>query len=292
VVSEPDDVKQPEHSPIPDASPQPAVSETPFANAGPASATARTSVVEPVVAPPRVARGRGEPRRPAPVPRASRSAASPPRPVAPAPLSPTPESVPSQASAVPPRRPVSPPLSEPPRPSAPPARATAPPPSRAAAAAPANGAPGRRTPPPAPPAPPAASTEPPPDDLTSERDDSGYAATSRLGGLRNLLVSLGRRSLVRDDEVPGEQDIEPRFERATVRPAYPDSPLPEAAENETSTRLTAQPEFLPPKATVEVEKDKEVVRPTPPRRDNVDPDEIQTLPSWRGQYRKKRYPPM
>ena len=97
-----------------------------------------------------------------------------------------------------------------------------------------------------------------------------------------------------DDNAAGEPDLEPRFERATMRPAYPDSPLPvaDAPDGDNPARLTAQPEFLPPRPMVEVEKEKEVVRATPPRPAKVDPDEIQTLPSWRGQYRKKRYPPM
>ena len=151
----------------------------------------------------------------------------------------------------------------------------------------------RRTPPP--PTPPARN-EQLPDDLASERDDAGYVAASRLGGLRNLLVSLGRRSLNNNGEPGGEfaSDLEPRFERATVRPAYSDTPLPAAGapDNGAPTRLTAQPEFLPPKPVAEIEKEKEAVRPTPPRRENWDSDEIQTLPSWRGQYRKKRYPPV
>ena len=127
-----------------------------------------------------------------------------------------------------------------------------------------------------------------------ERDDAGYTTASRLGGLRNLLVSLGRRNLNDQDDAGGEPDIEPRFERATIRPAYSDEPSP-AAEGRNSgapARLTAQPEFLPPKPMVEVEKEKEALRPTPSRRENPDPDEVQTLPSWRGQYRKKRYPPL
>jgi hypothetical protein len=138
------------------------------------------------------------------------------------------------------------------------------------------------------------------DDLPPEQDDR--YATSRLGGLRNLLVSLGRRSLNRDDH-PGEDshsDIEPRFDRATVRNSYPETPLPAAdgAPNRSPGQLTAQPEFLPPRPSIEAEKDgaekeREVaVRPTPPRRETPDGEEIQTLPSWRGQYRKKRYPPM
>lgn len=134
-----------------------------------------------------------------------------------------------------------------------------------------------------------------PDDLAIERDDAGYGS-SRLGSLRNLLVSLGRRSLSKDGDSALESDshLDPRFEKATMRPAYAETSLPETDVPSSSVpvRLTAQPEFLPPKPTVEVEKEKETVRPTPPRRDNPDGDEIQTLPSWRGQYRKKRYPPI
>ena len=112
----------------------------------------------------------------------------------------------------------------------------------------------------------------------------------------------GRRSLDRDGHATGESDsdIEPRFERATMRHAYPETPLPEAdgRDNAKPAALTAQPEFLRPRSAVqpdeeEAEKEKEVVlRPTPQRRDTPDGEEVQTLPSWRGQYRKKRYPPL
>jgi hypothetical protein len=89
-------------------------------------------------------------------------------------------------------------------------------------------------------------------------------------------------------------DLEPRFERATMRPACAETSVPETnvSRSGVPVHLTARPEILPPKPTVEVEKEKETVRPTPPRRDNPDGEEIQTLPSWRGQYRKKRYPPI
>ena len=89
-------------------------------------------------------------------------------------------------------------------------------------------------------------------------------------------------------------DLEPRFDRATMRPAYAETsvPDPDLPGIGAPVRLTAQPEILPPKLTGEVEKEKETVRLTPPRRDTADAEEIQTLPSWRGQYRKKRYPPV
>jgi len=120
---------------------------------------------------------------------------------------------------------------------------------------------------------------------------------SRLSGLRNLLVSLGRRSLIEDEYDADKVDTEPRFERATVRPVYHEAATAETDQAESASapvRVTAPPEFLPPRAAAEPEKEKEPVRPTPPmpRRERESPDEIQTLPSWRGQYRKKRYPPI
>jgi len=140
-----------------------------------------------------------------------------------------------------------------------------------------------------------------PHDRSSQADDE-YVVPSRLSGLRNLLVTLGRRSLDRDGQATGESDsdIEPRFERATVRHASPDTPSPEAdaPDHAKPAALKAEPEFLRPKlaaqpAEEETEKEKEVVlRPTRQRRDTPDGEEVQTLPSWRGQYRKKRYPPL
>lgn len=121
---------------------------------------------------------------------------------------------------------------------------------------------------------------------------------SRLSGLRTLLVSLGRRSLNQDMDPGAESDlgIEPPFEGAAARPAYPNASMREEAVpgNGASAHLTAQPEFLPPRPMVEpeAEREKEAFRPPPPRRDIPEGDEIQTLPSWRGQYRKKRYPPI
>lgn len=137
--------------------------------------------------------------------------------------------------------------------------------------------------------------DPEPDDLASEL--TPYPP-SRLSGLRNLLVSLGRRSLNQEHETADapHPDIEPRFERATLHPAYQDSALSadSAPERSASTHLTARPEFLPPRPGAETEnsKEKEAVRPAPSRRETPEGDEIQTLPSWRGQYRKKRYPPI
>jgi hypothetical protein len=125
-------------------------------------------------------------------------------------------------------------------------------------------------------------------------------ANSRLAGIRKLLVSLGRRSLTQDVDLAGKDtDLEPRFERATVRPtsAEPGPSKTDASEggSPSSARVTVRPEFLRPRAAAEAEKEKEPLRPTSPQplRDKADSqDEIETLPSVRGQYRRKKYPPI
>jgi hypothetical protein len=140
----------------------------------------------------------------------------------------------------------------------------------------------------------AATEESGPHDAPSEDEDFGHPP-SRLSGLRNMLVSLGRRSLLEDEYGVEEADTEPRFERATVRPAYHEPPTTETESGGSApVRVTAPPEFIRPQPAAEAEKEKEPLRPTPPvaRRERESPDEIQTLPSWRGQYRKKRYPPI
>ncbi|HEY3624975.1 MAG TPA: hypothetical protein VGL00_01790, partial [Terracidiphilus sp.] len=282
LVSKTDAVKQPADNSSPDSLPEAAAAE----QLGPAPAapiTAPAAVAESNSAPPsRVARGRGEPaRRPA-------AAASPKS---------TPAATRRSAPVRPPSSKVAAPSSI--QSSGPPAPDLAPPAVPSASLAPPVSRAADRSIPPLPAFPPVA-IDPLADDLPPEQDDR--YATSRLGGLRNLLVSLGRRSLNRDDHPAADShsDIEPRFDRATVRNSYPETPLPAAdgAPNRSPGQLTAQPEFLPPRPSVEAEKDgaekeREVaVRPTPPRRETPDGEEIQTLPSWRGQYRKKRYPPM
>ena len=144
------------------------------------------------------------------------------------------------------------------------------------------------------PAPQPGSPEPAPHDAPPEDEDFGNPP-SRLSGLRNMLVSLGRRSLIEEEYGADEADAEPRFERAMVRPAYHEPTTPEAeSDASVPVRVTAPPEFLRPQPAAEAEKEKEPLRPTPPvpRRERESPDEIQTLPSRRGQYRKKRYPPI
>jgi hypothetical protein len=147
-----------------------------------------------------------------------------------------------------------------------------------------------------PPVPHPGNQEPGSPEVPLEEEDFG-PPPSRLSGLRNMLVSLGRRSLIEQEYGADEADTEPRFERATVRPAFHEAPTTKkepAGSASAPVRVTAPPEFLPPQPAAEGEREKEPLRPTPPvpRRERESPDEIQTLPSWRGQYRKKRYPPI
>jgi len=128
-------------------------------------------------------------------------------------------------------------------------------------------------------------------------------AASRLSGLRNLLFSLGLKNL-NNAQVPSAHDDEslPQSEAGSEYEGYkqihtaPQEPAPvpvaPAKSNvaDTSVRLvTAQPEFLPPKSVVvTIDKDQAQQTGATNRHDRRDAfDEVEILPSWRGQYRKK-----
>jgi hypothetical protein len=134
----------------------------------------------------------------------------------------------------------------------------------------------------------------------SEIELSHLNAPSRLSGLRNLLIALGLRSLRREAELRGyETESGSRPERGPTRPVnadrYPSAPdANDGTDGILSTRLTSSPEFLRPKPTAEAGREKAPLRVTPVPSPIGRPDtsdEVETLPSWRGQYRKKRYPP-
>jgi hypothetical protein len=114
--------------------------------------------------------------------------------------------------------------------------------------------------------------------------------------LKRMLIALGRRSLMEQRIDPSQSGLESHFESDTERLAYA-----EPREDRTvamaappaPVRVNAQPELLPPRPGSDPEKEREPLRataPVPLRDGRETQDEIQTLPSWRGQYRKKRYP--
>jgi hypothetical protein len=268
---------KPKAATLPDASPEPDAAAPPVTTlaAHPTDADAESGEAGSATAQaPRTARGRGEPTRTAAAPRTAKA-------------SPSPKSASHDAHSR-----LGPAASE-----ASPSVTEAPDPWRApSAVTPSAEAPAAQSPElwMTPPAPQPATEELGSHGAPSEDEDFGHPP-SRLSGLRNMLVSLGRRSLIEDEYGAGEADTEPRSARVNTRPAYDEPATAEAAsEASAPVRVTAPPEFIRPQPAAEAEKEKEPLRPTPPvpRRERESPDEIQTLPSWRGQYRKKRYPPI
>ncbi len=123
-----------------------------------------------------------------------------------------------------------------------------------------------------------------------DEDDLPYSAASRLGGLRTLLVSLGLKAINKEGEYPSDAAEQP-YERNAERPVYAEPvSISPTGSAEILSPVKATPEFLPPKPALESgsEREKDQMRPVPKRLRWDDPQDVETLPSWRGQYRKRR----
>jgi len=131
----------------------------------------------------------------------------------------------------------------------------------------------------------------------AEAEEDATNAASRLSGLKNLLFVLGLKDLHKGEE-PQEPEAEalPEPERVSERPAfvhaYASAPAAGArnrAARTSSPHVTAAPEFLPPGPKAEkAEKENLWQNDAAGHRDRRDAyDEVQILPSWRGQYKKK-----
>jgi uncharacterized protein involved in exopolysaccharide biosynthesis/Mrp family chromosome partitioning ATPase len=127
-----------------------------------------------------------------------------------------------------------------------------------------------------------------------EENASGLA--TRLSGLRSLLSVLGVKDLppaaepaVKETE--GAQPVDPAIDRAAyastiaLTPALA-TPTGSAAINASPRLVTAAPEFLPPRPVVEEAENSQPSRFRNRRDRQDDFDDVQILPSWRGQYRK------
>jgi hypothetical protein len=125
-------------------------------------------------------------------------------------------------------------------------------------------------------------------------EEMPYSAASRLGGLRTLMSSLGIRNPHKDVDARNEySELEPRLERQPERAVFaqPETHAQVVYSGGRTAEVIAAPEIIPPRAAMEqVEREKEVSRPVKsPRVSRWDtPDDVQTLPSLRGQYRKRR----
>jgi hypothetical protein len=149
----------------------------------------------------------------------------------------------------------------------------------------------------------------------SDWNEKPYESPSRLYGLRGLLFSIGLKNLARTREleqleaaspfVPAREskaepvpEPEPEIERTViartftpfVEPVPASSPTVEVKKASNAPReVTTLPEFLPPKELVPV-RERESARESisPSRGDRRDAfDELQTLPSRRGQYKRR-----
>lgn len=128
---------------------------------------------------------------------------------------------------------------------------------------------------------------------TGEQDGELYSAASRLSGLRNLLVSLGIQNLHQASEQrKAEARNEPRYERPPERPVYaqPVNPNGNGGLKAASAEVIAPPQIIPPTFNpLAVTREKEPKTPLKPppinRWDSV--DDVDILPSRRGQYRQR-----
>jgi Mrp family chromosome partitioning ATPase/uncharacterized protein involved in exopolysaccharide biosynthesis len=124
-------------------------------------------------------------------------------------------------------------------------------------------------------------------------EETPYDAATRMSGLRNLIFSLGLKNAQQAEE-GGEHPasppppVEPVHERpvyAQVSTSIPEAPVRREAYSAPTARVVAAPEILPPR-TIEVNTDTTSAGTT--RRDRREAfDDVQILPSWRGQYRKR-----
>jgi hypothetical protein len=128
----------------------------------------------------------------------------------------------------------------------------------------------------------------------AEPEDNSTGLATRLSGLRSLLSMLG----VKDRQTAAEpaakeaeaaQPYEPAVDRAIYTQAMTLTPAMatgSGAANASPGLVTASPEFLPPRPLVEEAENSQPSRFRNRRDREDDFDDVQILPSWRGQYRK------
>jgi hypothetical protein len=127
-----------------------------------------------------------------------------------------------------------------------------------------------------------------------EQPSTGLA--TRLSGLRSLLSVLGVKDQQRAPEPPlkiaeAARQPEPAIDRTDYTRTMPLTPALATPAGSVATGgspriVNATPEFLPPRPTVEAPENSEPSRFRKRRDRRDDFDDVQILPSWRGQYRK------
>jgi uncharacterized protein involved in exopolysaccharide biosynthesis len=126
--------------------------------------------------------------------------------------------------------------------------------------------------------------------------DAPYSAGYRIGGLRGLAFSLGKRHLHKAPEQAA--DFRPPVEPVQEHPAYeqsyapyipvPNPPVRRDVASTSPTRVTAQPEILPPTPPEKEDKEQSRTSKRESHNDHRDSyDDVDILPSWHGQYKKR-----
>ncbi|HEY3707145.1 MAG TPA: hypothetical protein VGL22_18940 [Terracidiphilus sp.] len=129
-----------------------------------------------------------------------------------------------------------------------------------------------------------------------EPDAAAYNAASRLGGLRTLMTSLGIKQLHKEAEIRkthqepemAEHAAEPSVARPVERAVFAQPSGDVTASGSRVREVTAKPEIIPPMVVVEP-AERPASRPgKSPRVSRWEiADDVETLPSVRGQYRKR-----
>jgi uncharacterized protein involved in exopolysaccharide biosynthesis len=129
----------------------------------------------------------------------------------------------------------------------------------------------------------------------AELEENSTGLATRLSGLRSLLSIMGVKERQQAAEaVAKEAEVARVADPAIGRAAYAGNiatTLELAIQSgkgagKTSGPVTAAPEFLPPKSVVEEEENSQPRRFRNRREREINFDDVQILPSWRGQYRK------
>jgi hypothetical protein len=127
----------------------------------------------------------------------------------------------------------------------------------------------------------------------TEAEQEVPSAATRLGGLRTLMTSLGIKNLHKEMELrklypEQETVVERSFERSVFAQPIMSAPSPSGRVNTPAREVIALPEILPPRAALEhVEREADLKRPVPRVSRWETADDVETLPSKRGQYRKR-----
>jgi hypothetical protein len=127
----------------------------------------------------------------------------------------------------------------------------------------------------------------------SEQDEALSHAASRLSGLRNLLVTLGIETLHQGME-QRKAESEARTAKLQERAIFAQPAGPAGNGKPTSDSVTARGEIMPPRPPAETaQREKTPKAPkTPLKSPRVSswesPDDVDILPSRRGQYRRSR----